>query len=191
MISSDKPARLLRHGCAICSSPRLFHPSFCLLRWQTYSGACLRKNTLHVFSGCHTLTFCASCTDRHFFCGWPHLQRRTLREFYKLYRNPAKQFLNIIAISGENVKRVKIRGGFLFILWNSEKTAKLRGFSGAFPQFLHTFTDLAAKKFYGNTWKLQIVQAAGAETNEFLSLFTGKYTQKIRSAPWQTGWKRV
>jgi hypothetical protein len=59
-----------------------------------------------------------------------------------------------------------------------EKTAKLRGFSGAFPQFLHTFTDLAAKKIYGNTWKLQIVQAAGAETNGFLSLFTGKYTQK-------------
>jgi len=34
-------------------------------------------------------------------------------EFYKLYRNPAKQFLNIIAISGENVKLVKIGAIFL------------------------------------------------------------------------------
>lgn len=41
-------------------------------------------------------------------------------EFYKLYRNPAKQFLNIIAISDENVKLVKIGAIFLTVMKRSQ-----------------------------------------------------------------------
>ena len=79
-------------------------------------------------------------------------------EFYKLYRNPAKQFLNIIAISGENVKLVKIGAIFLTNLWKSSKAAKLRGFSNALPQILHIPANRNRKIFYDGIQNTQIVQ---------------------------------
>ncbi|MFR0949946.1 MAG: hypothetical protein ACLSFT_04980 [Ruminococcus callidus] len=54
-----------------------------------------------------TLTICANRTDSRFFAD-DRMIGGAPPEFYKLYRNPAKQFLNIIAISDENVKLVKI-----------------------------------------------------------------------------------
>ena len=58
-------------------------------------------------------------------------------EFYKLYRNPAKQFLNIIAISGENVKLVKI--GAIFF----DRFVKIVKSGGIAWFFRHFATDPA------------------------------------------------
>ena len=79
-------------------------------------------------------------------------------DFYKLYRNPAKQFLNIIAISGENVKLVKIGAIFLTDLWKSSKAAELRGFFDTSPQILHIPANRNRKIFCDGIQNAQIVQ---------------------------------